>query len=80
MKYFFASILVSLGRGHFGSLFASEKQKRLVSDVFHTFATRVSLIYDVTDTDCWAQNGSTHGRVFAIFKQKTRNPVKNYCL
>ena len=39
-------------------------------DVFDTFATHSGLAYDVIDSDCRAQNGSTHGRVFAIFKRR----------
>ena len=27
-------------------------------------------VYDVTDTDWWEQNGSTHGRAFAILERK----------
>ena len=41
-------------------------------------------MYDVidSDTDCWAQNGGTHGRVFATFKRRfltnrTRDGVKS---
>ena len=41
-----------------------------VSHVSHTFATHSSPVYDVTDTDSWAQNGSAQGRVFAIFKPR----------
>ena len=28
----------------------------LASDIFATFATYTILVYDITDTDCWAQN------------------------
>ena len=28
------------------------------------------LVYDVTDPDCWPQQGSTYGRVFVTFKQQ----------
>jgi len=38
--------------------------------VSHTFATHSSPVYDVTDTDSWAENGSAQGRVFAIFKPR----------
>ena len=46
---------------HAGSLFISEEQK-LAGDVCDTFATHVSPVY-ITDTDCWAKNGSTHSHV-----------------
>ena len=50
--------------------------------MYHTFATHAGFTYDVTDTDRWAQNGRTHGRVCATFKRRfstsrTRNRVKN---
>ena len=38
--------------------------------MFDTFATHAGLVYDVTDTDSWTQNGSAHGRIFATFEQK----------
>ena len=46
-----------------------------------TLATHSTLVHEVIHTDCWPQNGSTHGRVFANFKRrvltdKTRNCVK----
>ena len=36
-------------------------------DLFGTFAAHSGLLVvrDVTDTECWAQNSSTQGRVFA---------------
>lgn len=34
-----------------------------------TIATYAGLVYEIT-TDCWAQNGSTHGRVLATFKRR----------
>ena len=40
--------------------------KRLSRDVFDTFATHASLVYDVIDTDSWAQNGSIHGPASAL--------------
>ena len=46
---------------------ATKKRKRLSCDVFDTFATWSGIAYDVTDTGCWAQNGSLHGRAFATF-------------
>ena len=37
--------------------------------LFDTFAaTPAGLAHDVTDTECWAQNGSTHSRVSMNFK------------
>ena len=44
-----------------------QNEKRLVCDVFDAFATRSGLVYDSTDTDCWAQSGSTHSCVFTTF-------------
>ena len=35
--------------------------------VFYSFAIHYVIVYDVTKTDCWAQNGGTHGRGFATF-------------
>ena len=39
-----------------------------------TFASRASFVSDVTDADCWAQNGSTHSNISPlsniIFQQK----------
>ena len=43
------------------------------SDVFDTSATRAGLVYDVTHTDFWAQNGSSDGRVLATFKRRILN-------
>ena len=38
--------------------------KKYAHDVFYTFATYPGLLCDdVTDTDCWAQNSSTHSCV-----------------
>ena len=34
-------------------------------DVLDTCATHTDTGHDVTDTECYAQNGSTHGRVSA---------------
>ena len=36
-------------------------------DIFDAHFTYGGLVYDVIDTDCWAQNGSFHGRVFSTF-------------
>ena len=32
------------------------------------FTTHASLLFDIPDTDCWTQNGSTYGCVLATFK------------
>ena len=45
------------------------KRKRLIRDVFYTFATPAGPLCDVTDTDCWAQNGSTHGSILPTFRR-----------
>ena len=55
-----------------------KNRKRLAHNVPDTFGTHTGFVYDVTVTDCWAQNGSTHGRVFATFRlrfsaNRTRN-------
>ena len=52
-----------------------KSRKGLARDAFDTFATHAGLVYDVTDTDSWTQNGSTHGRVFATSKR----PLKISC-
>ena len=38
----------------------------MARDVFDILATHSCLVYDVTDTDCWAQNGGTHRRVLRL--------------
>ena len=55
---------MGVGRGDSdtGSLFANEDNKE-INDAVDTFATHASIVYDVTDTECRAQNGSAHGRV-----------------
>ena len=54
--------------------------------LFDTFATHAGLVHDVTDSDCSAQNGSFHGRVFATFscliqfsKQDEKSSEKKCC-
>ena len=49
-------------------MLVSVKKEKQHSDVFDTFATHASLVYDITDLDYWAQNGSTHGPSFMTFK------------
>ena len=46
-----------------------EYRTKLARDVFDALASHSALVYDVTDTYCWAQHGSTHGCVFATFKR-----------
>ena len=53
-----------------------EQSEGWAGDVFGTFTTHTSLVYDVTNTDCRAQNGCTHGRVFAIFKRRCLTNAK----
>ena len=36
----------------------------LVHDVYDTLSKLAGCVCDITDTDCQAQNGSTHGCVF----------------
>ena len=36
----------------------TKSTKRLVHVTFGTFATHSHSVCDITDTDCWAQNGS----------------------
>ena len=40
---------------HFLSI---KSRKKLATDIFNYI-----LVHDATDTDCWAQDGSTHGCV-----------------
>ena len=48
-KDLFASNLSSMGRSHVGSLFASEEQKSLLAPEVHDiFATRDTLVHEVT--------------------------------
>ena len=70
-KHFTASNLSSPGSSHVSLLFTAAEQKRL-DCVFDTFVTCVDFVCNLTDADCWAQNGGIHSQVFAPFKQKTR--------
>ena len=47
--------------------------KRLTSDVLDTFAKYSCRVHDLTDADCWAQNGSTRSSVFATSKHQVSN-------
>ena len=52
----------------------------LVRDVFDSFATHFGLVHDVTDADCWAQNGSAHvfvGFDFVVVATLGRRSVPN---
>ena len=80
---FAASSFSSSGRSHTGSfaLHQWRAEKCRLMTYLH-FATHACFVYDVTDTDRWAQNGSTHGRAFAAFERRfaanrSRNRVKN---
>ena len=42
-----------------------KNQQTSTPEVLHTFATHSSLVHDVTDTDCCAQDGSVHSHDFA---------------
>ena len=46
----------------------TKSRKRLAHNVFDAFATQASLVHDISDKDCWAQNSSICGHV-ATFKQ-----------
>lgn len=53
----------------------------MACNVYNTFATRASLVHDITDADCWVENGSADGHVFTtskywFFTNKTRNRVE----
>ena len=41
-----------------------------------TFATLSALDLDVTDTEYWAQNGSTHGHVLGEFEMRIKRKRK----
>ena len=57
-------------------------RKRSACDVFDTFATPDSLVYDITDS--WAQNSSPCGCDFMSFNPRFSNRVtnwsKNWCV
>ena len=74
-KDFFASSLSSSKHGLVGLIFTDEEQKKWAHDV--------SVVYDVTDTDCWAQKGhifaalndGTHGHIFAALNDSTHGHI-----
>ena len=41
--------------------------------MFDIFAIHAGHVYDVIDTGCWVQNGSTHGHFFAYFQTSIFN-------
>ena len=47
-----------------------KSRERWFCDVFDTLATHAGLVHDTIDTNCWAQNGSTHGHVFTAFEHR----------
>ena len=51
-KYVLVFKLISTGHSHAGSLFTN------ILGIFAPHAPFASLVYDVTNTDCWPQNGS----------------------
>ena len=64
-------------------VFTNKEQKRLAHDVLDYFATSFSLVYGITDTDCWARNSSTHDRNSLPFKRRsltkgTRNRAEGW--
>ena len=62
-----------------------KRQARDVFDIFsHTWYT--SLVQDITDSDCWPQNGSTHGHNYchnfqtSIFNKEDEKSRQNCCV
>ena len=72
-----SSNLSSPGWSHGDSCLEMESRKRFACDVLHNFATHSSIVYDLTDTDCWSENGSTHGRVYYGFQMSIFNKEKS---
>ena len=58
--YFFVWNLSSSVHSHVHLLLNNKELKRTL---FDTFTKHASLVFDVTNTDCWAQNGSAHSHV-----------------
>lgn len=78
----FASELLRV-KPHVGLLFTHKELTRLTQFKFDAFARRSRLVHEVTDTNCWAQNSSSHGYVFTTFKHqlltnRMRNGVKTH--
>lgn len=57
----------STGHSHIGSLITMKSRKRLAHGIFDAAAIHASLDCDVTEMDCWAQNGYARGHDFATF-------------
>ena len=64
-----------------------KSRERWFCDVFDTLATHAGHVHDIIDTNCWAQNGSTHGHVFTAFEHRfwsscneARSQVDSCCL
>ena len=73
----FASELLRV-KPNVGLLFTNKERTRLTQDKFDAFAPHSHLVHEVIDTNCWAQNGSSHGYVFTTFKhQLLTNRVRN---
>ena len=72
-----SSTLSSPGWSYGDSCLEMESRKRFACDVLHNFVTHSSIVYDVTDTDCWSENGSTHCRVYYGFEMSIFNKEKS---
>ena len=59
---------------------AMKSRKGLAHDLSDTLAIHSNFTYDVTDTDCWSYNGSTHSRVFMTFTKNGPNQVEKHVL
>ena len=56
----------------------TKSRKRLAYVAFGTFATHSCSVYDITDTDCWAQNGSVQS-CFHNFQTSVFNKQDQKC-
>ena len=63
-------------------LVTNKKQEKVGSSRVWYFRHIIMLafVHDVTDTDCWAQNGSTHGRVFTTLKRRFLTNRRRNCI
>ena len=68
--YFMLFILLREEPCWFTQSLPMKSRERWFCDVFDTLATHAGLVHDIIDSNCWAQNGSTHGHVFTAFKHK----------
>ena len=62
-----------------------KSRKRCALDIFDTFAAHAGLIYNITDADHCAQNGSTQGLIFINFqmsvcKNRAQIQMKSCCV